>query len=120
MIILYILGVILYPIFCFGMYNAIMNLMDANDKGLLRPEVQAAGYILLAFGWPMNFILNHTYGTLLFLDRPRGVGLTDRVSYWYGDPTWRGVIAEYICHVWLNIAEEDGVHCNPKRNRYHL
>jgi hypothetical protein len=103
---------ILYPIQAFIVwiyFLAIMDLKKARNAGTLTNTSQKLGYIALLIGYLLDFIFNIT-SSILFLEPPRELLFTARVSRHISEPGYRGTLARWACS---NLLEPfDKGHCS--------
>lgn len=111
--------------FTWGMYLAVMNLIQSKHKLTLAAKFFA--YPLAAIGIIMDFLINIIVGTLLFLDLPREFLLTARLQRYLDDldnltepakglRNWRHSAALWICTNLLDPFDSRGYHCKkPKQ-----
>lgn len=108
-------SIIKFTVFCYVLilmtwlfYLAAMNLIKIKDD--LSGIAKFNGYILIAIGLVLDVLLNVIVGSLLFLELPRELLLTDRLQRHKKKPDhWRYKIAHFICHNLLNPFDPD--HC---------
>lgn len=114
--------------FTWGMYLAVMNLIQAKDTihGLTL-TTKCFAYPLALAGIMMDFLTNVIVGSILFVDVPREFLLTERLQryledmdHYYSDVTtkqpnkldkWRWVTALWICEHLLDPFDARGYHC---------
>lgn len=74
---------------------------------LVRGHIYAIVYFFLLF----DIAFNVTLGSLIFLELPeiRRLTFTARCKKHMNDPGWRGAVARFVCHGWLNPG--DPGHC---------
>lgn len=108
--------VFLFMYFTWGMYLAAMNLI--REKEGLRWETKVFAYPLVIVGILMDFLLNVTVCTLLFLEVPKEWLVTARLQrhlYTMKDVnsavTWRQKIALWVCSHLLDPFDARGFHC---------
>ena len=106
-----------------GMYLAVMNLIEAKHKLTLPAKIFA--YPLAAVGICIDFLTNLIVGSILFLDIPREWLLTARLQRYLEAvelitdsskvPTrlekWRWTAALWICTHLLDPFDSRGFHC---------
>ena len=75
------------------------------------------------FGYPwfvvflcLDCTFNIVFGTIIFLDLPRELLLTERLDRYLGlnQSRWRHNLAYYFCTRFLDAFDPDGQHCKPK------
>lgn len=101
-------------------YLAVMALKEKRDalivegKSFTKPQ-KIFGYPLLIRGLIWDVFLNFFVGTICFLELPRYDKkewlFTGRVSRWNDTGGWRGDLARWFCHHFLDPFEKGG-HCS--------
>lgn len=94
-----------------GLYLSVMHLKSARDSGRLTMAAKLLGYPWLAVGYVIDVSFNAVVGTLLFLEPPREMLFTSRVSRLNDSECWRGKLARWICAELLDPFDPDGRHC---------
>jgi hypothetical protein len=108
--ILYGIG-ILYALWIF--YLASMNLKRAKDANTLPFGAVIFGYPVVIVGVLMDCFVNLTICTVIFLEWPRELLVTGRVSRLEATGTgWRQSTAKWFCDNLLNAFDPSGKHCN--------
>lgn len=74
----------------------------------LRPEVKAAGAVVITLGWLLDVALNWTIG--LVLGVTTDATLSQKCGRLKRTDGWRATVAGYICANWLDPFESGG-HC---------
>ncbi len=97
--------------FTWGLYLMIMTLKRNLEAGNLTIESKILGYPWLAVMLIFDFFFNITAGTIIFLDIPRDVLFTQRLSRMLKRTGWRFNTAHYICSRYLDRFDPDGMHC---------
>lgn len=92
-------------------YLSVMHLKTAHDAGVLTPAAKALGYPWLAIGLAVDVAFNALYGSLMFLEPPRELLFTSRVSRLSARSDWRGRLARWICAELLDPFDPAGRHC---------
>lgn len=92
-------------------YLAVMHLDTARRRGTLTTAAKVIGYPLLAVGLALDVLFNALWGSLLFLEPPRELLFTARVSRLNDDTGWRGKLACWICLELLDPFDPSGKHC---------
>jgi hypothetical protein len=98
-------------VFTWGYYLSVMHLKSARDEGRLTVAAKALGYPWLAVGYVVDVIFNAIVGSILFLEPPRELLFTSRVSRLNDRPGWRGALARWVCANLLDPFDPDGHHC---------
>lgn len=94
-----------------GLYLSVMHLKAARDAGRLTLAAKVLGYPWLALALVVDVLFNLVTGTLLFLERPRELLFTSRVSRLNDRPGWRGDLARWFCRELLDPFDPSGGHC---------
>lgn len=93
------------------LYLAVMHLDTARRRGALTRAAKAIGYPILAVGLAVDVLFNVLWGSLLFLEPPRELLFTKRISRLNDDAGWRGRLACWICLELLDPFDPRGRHC---------
>ena len=99
------------PVTSWVLYLAAMHLIRQKDGA---PKVAATlAKVLWVPFLVQDWILNATWGSVLFMDLPRELTLTARLKRYHKDHpgTWRDVRARWICDGLLNHYDPKGKHC---------
>lgn len=100
----------LYPLWLF--YLAVMGLQRARDAGTLTPDARKLGTPLLYLGLLMDFLYNVVVLSVLFLELPRELLVTARVSrHKHLGRGFRKMLATWFCDNLLDPYDPDGCHC---------
>lgn len=93
-------------------YLAIMNLKRAKDAGTMTKAALVFALPIAIVGYILDVVVNVTIGTVLFLDLPREVTLSSRMSRLYepGSTAWRSRLAEWFARNLLNTYDPSGQH----------
>lgn len=88
-----------YLLFIF--YLAVMNLKRVRDMGQLTVFTKILGYPILVIGLLLDFISNVVLFSVLFLEPPREITVTSRLSRHYDplDNRWRSRLAAWFKHL---------------------
>jgi len=93
------------------LFLAVMALKTARDNGSLPKVVLPFAYIILYVGLLVDFVVNITVATVLFLELPKEGTVTSRVSrHLKEEDGWRKKLAKFICGNFLDPFEIGG-HC---------
>lgn len=111
---LVIMYIIMYK--TWNYYLAIMHLkhiqedleLEGKDFGSWQ-KAMAYPSLFIGLGW--DILLNFIVGSIVFIELPRELLFTSRVSRWNDNDGWRGKLARWFCRVWLDPFEEGG-HCS--------
>lgn len=102
--------VTLYPLWI--CYLAVMGLMRARDAGTLTRDARILGAPMLYIGLLIDFLYNVTVCTILFLELPRELLVTSRVSrHKFQGQGFRKELATWICVNMLDPYDPAGCHC---------
>jgi hypothetical protein len=110
-VIWWIVGLVASVPVTWGYYLSVMHLKSARDAGRLTRAAKAFGYPWLALGYAIDITFNAIVGTLLFLEPPRELLFTARVSRLAARDDWRGRFARWVCAELLDPFDPDGRHC---------
>jgi len=114
-LLLVLLFILLLPIKTQVLYMAIMMLDHAKEAGRLPPFTEK--YVakpLLVYGLFCDFLTNLTWGTVLFLERPKEWLLSPRVARLQDmSHGYRKTVAAWVCHNLLDPFDKSGCHCKP-------
>lgn len=91
--------------------GTVMHLKAARDAGRLTPAAKVLGYPWLVAGVLIDAAFNLVTGTLLFLELPRELLFTSRVSRLNDHAGWRGNLARWFCRELLDPFDPAGRHC---------
>jgi hypothetical protein len=91
------------------LYLAVMNLKRVRNLGLLHPVVKFLGYPILAVGIFLDVFLNIFVLTVLFLDPPKDLTISGRLSRYLKNPSWRTKVAKPFEYL-LDPFDPDGDH----------
>ncbi len=95
----------------FVFYAAVMALKRARDEGKLGPAMKCFAYPTLAVGLVLDVAVNLIVATVLFLELPRELLVTARLTRHFPDDTWRGAFARWVCIHLLDALDPSGCHC---------
>lgn len=90
-------------------YLAVMNLSRNKDKMSLPAKV--LGYPVLAVGVVLDVAINWCVAPFIFLAPPKELLLTARLKRHIAVGGWRGRVALWVCHNFLNGFDPGGTHC---------
>lgn len=93
-------------------YLAVMNLKRARDNVGLTLPVRILGYPILFIGLLLDFLLNMTLCTILFLELPKETLVTGRLKRHIKSTGWRSKLAGWLCSNFLDTFDPSGCHCN--------
>ena len=95
-------------------YLAVMCLKRARDSGSISTGALCFGYPILFVGMVIDFVVQVTAASVLFLEPPRELTVTARLKrhLYHGKPgSWREKLAGWLCANLLNTFDPDGRHC---------
>ena len=94
------------------LYLAIMSLASARAANKLPAWAYRLAIPILAVGYVSDFLLNMLVASVLFLELPRELLVTGRLSrHIKADSGWRKSVAQWICKNLLDFADPKGCHC---------
>ncbi len=94
-----------------GWYLSVMHLASARNEGRLTPAAKVLGYPWLAAGLVVDTLFNLIVGSVIFLEPPRSLLFTSRVSRLNDRDDWRGRLAKWFCKELLDPFDPKGKHC---------
>lgn len=107
----YVLGAS-YALWIF--YMAVMNLDKCKRNKTLTKSALVLALPVLVIGFLLDVLVQMTIGTVMFLDIPREITLSARLSrYWNDDPNdnnWRKKLAGWMKVNILDPFDPDGIH----------
>lgn len=78
-------------------FLAVMSLKRARDAGMLHMPAVVLGYPVLIVGWLIDFVVNATVMTALFLELPREMTVTARLKrHNRTGSSWRKTLAAWF------------------------
>lgn len=104
-----IAAILFYPVLAFVtwiFYLAVMQLKARRHA--LPPVAEKLGYAVLVLGYVCDFLFNLA-STFIFLELPRELLFTGRVSRLKKGDGWRADLAHWVCDNLLSPIEEG--HC---------
>jgi hypothetical protein len=109
MIVIYIL-LALWVFWIF--FLAVMSLYRAHLNKTISKTALILGYPVLVLGACIDFTMNFTLFSLIFLELPKEYMLTKRMQrYIATDTGWRVKLSKFICNNLLNNFDASGKHC---------
>lgn len=94
------------------LFLAVMSLKRAYDDKTLSKPALIFGYPLLVVGLLVDLFVNVTVATLVLLEPPRELTVSDRLSRLVkGRKGWRKTGACWFCKHFLDVFDPSGVHC---------
>lgn len=95
------------------LYLSVMSLKGAQVAGKLSKTAYYLGLPILAVGYITDFLVNIIVCTALFLEPPRELLVTARVSRLkYNGTGYRQRLANWFCTNLLDPFDPSGCHCN--------
>lgn len=92
-------------------FAAVMNLMRVREANELTVAAKVLGYPMLYIGLVLDFLFNITWGSLLFLELPKELLFSGRVTRLVAtDKEWRGRLALWARQQLLDNVDPHGVH----------
>lgn len=92
-------------------FLAVMNLQRARDSGTLSRPAFYLGMPLLYLGLVIDFLVNTFVATIVFLEVPKEVTLTARLSRHISGSGYRKRLAKWVCTNLLDAFDPSGCHC---------
>lgn len=107
-----LLGAVAAMYFVWVLFLSIMSLASAQAAGKLPTAAVRLAYPLLAIGYVSDFSLNVFVASWLFLEPPRELLVTARLTrHIKAESGWRKRVATWICKNLLDWADPKGCHC---------
>lgn len=107
--------IIIYSIFILYLlwffFLAVINLFRAYKFKTLSKSAKILGYPILVAGALLDFFVNFTFGTLIFIQFPKQMFLTQRMASYLKLDNWRGKISRFVCTQLLDPFDLNGIHC---------
>lgn len=101
----------LYGLWVF--YLAVMCLWRAHKQGAISKPAIVPAYLTLAIGAVLDCLVNITVMSILFLEPPRQLLVTQRLQYHIRNGKgWRKALAYWVCRNYLNAFDPTGDHCD--------
>lgn len=94
----------------FIMYVSSMGMIRAHKEGKLNAVLWALCSPFVAVSWIVDVIHNLTLFTLLYLELPRELTVTDRLKRHVTQHTFRGKLSRWIAETILNPFDHTGNH----------
>ena len=93
-------------------YLAIMSLYRANMNKTITPQAKVLGWPVIVVGALIDFLMNVTLFSLVFLEKPKELLLTQRMQrHIKRGIGWRFKLSRWICQGLLNAFDPTGSHC---------
>ena len=95
-----------------AMYVLVMGIYRAHLAKRLTPVTLALSLPFVALGYVMDVLANVTIASVVFIETPREMLVTDRLKrHIEQDNGWRQSLASYICDNLLDVFDPSGNHC---------
>lgn len=94
----------------FILYVASMGMVRAHKEGKLNSILWILCVPFVALSWVIDVIHNITLFTLLYLELPRELTVTERLKRHVGEHTFRGKLSRWIAETVLNPFDYSGNH----------
>lgn len=92
-------------------FLAVMCLQGARDLKKLTPWNTRIGYTVLVVGWVLDFIVQVTLASVLFVELPRELTVSSRVKRLIdGQDGWRRAVAMWLRDHFLKPFDATGRH----------
>lgn len=92
-------------------YSAVMHFKRARDAGHMGWPMAVLAYPALAVGLVLDAAANVAVCSVLFLELPRELLVTSRLSRHAKGAGWRAAVARWICQHLLDKLDPSGCHC---------
>lgn len=90
-------------------YLAIMNLL--RHRGTLSLPAKILGWPVVIVGVVLDVAINWCVASFVFVSPPKEFLLTARLKRHIKNGGWRGKVALWVCHNFLNAFDPGGSHC---------
>lgn len=111
MIALMVIGAVLLGLFALWvLYLATMNLQRCLVAGTISKTALRLGYAVVGIGTILDIVFNITLGTLVLMDVPGELTLSQRLTRLKAAGGWRGAVAEWIGSELLDCFDYRGRH----------
>ncbi len=95
-----------------AMYVLVMGIYRAHLAKRLTPVTLAMSLPFVALGYVMDVLANVTVASVVFVELPREVLVTDRLKrHMQAGSGWRFTIANWVCNNLLDVFDPSGNHC---------
>lgn len=98
-------------------YLASMKLKEDFFSKTITPIAFYPGLIIIGFSYAVDFTVNLTVCTVVFLEFPREWTVTARFNRMHGQSAWGRMVTEFIAKNFLERYDPDGYHCEVFRQR---
>lgn len=100
------------PWLLWALYVLVMGLYRAHLQDRLTPSTYLLGAPWLAIGVAVDVLVQITFASLIFLEPPRELMVTDRLQrHSRAAQGWRHRLAVWICQHLLDPFDPTGSHC---------
>lgn len=106
------IGVLYVAAFVWGtwiFYLAVMNLL--RHRGTLSLPAKILGWPVVIVGVVLDVAINWCVASFVFVSPPKEFLLTARLKRHIKNGGWRGRVAWWVCHNFLNAFDPGGSHC---------
>ena len=90
-------------------YLAVMNLL--RHRGTLSLPAKILGWPVVIVGVVLDVAINWCVASFVFVSPPKEFLLTARLKRHIKNGGWRGRVAWWVCHNFLNAFDPGGMHC---------
>lgn len=90
-------------------YLAVMNLL--RHRGTLSLPAKILGWPVVIVGVVLDVAINWCVASFVFVSPPKEFLLTARLKRHIREGGWRGKVALWVCHNFLNAFDPGGSHC---------
>ena len=111
-ILFYLFVTFIVTMFVWSDYLAVMHLKTHMKQGKLTTIAKVFAYPRIGIFLVTDVLFNLTFGTVFFMELPRELLFTSRVSRLNDRTDWRGKVATYFCRKLLDPFDPDGKHCS--------
>lgn len=95
-----------------AIYVLVMGIYRAHLAKRLTPVTLALSLPFVALGYVMDVLANVTIASVVFIETPREMLVTDRLKRHIEQGNgWRQSLASYICDNLLDVFDPSGNHC---------
>jgi hypothetical protein len=113
MMIVYILiGLIVDIYLFFIIYVASMNMIRAHKENKLNGYLWALCLPFVGFAWLYDLLHNMIHASLIFIELPKQLLVTDRIKQHINDSDYRGELSRFLCEKILSPFDYSGNHCD--------
>ena len=108
----YALFVIAFLWSFWAMYVLVMGIYRAHLAKRMTPVTLALSLPFVALGYVMAVLANITIASVVFVEPPQEILVTDRLKRHINHGTgWRQALASYVCDHMLDMFDPSGNHC---------